>query len=427
MALKQSYQINQKQLQGLVLTQSMKQSILMLQTNLLDLTDYVQDLSMANPLFDVNPTVSKQEVEMSTALENNSVSYQTLYDYLLEQVRLTMRPTSLRDVVVCLIDQLDKHGYLIKSDQELLELLSVDKITLIDAKELLFNLDPPGVGAQSLQECLILQLQAKKATAQTTLALTMLEKYFDDIINHNWSTIAQHLEVSIPEVEAAFAVIQTLTPYPYTEDYDNNGYIIPELILKTNDDKLSLQVTKYGYPKIVFAQETYEQLKQSTDQETQEYIKNKYQEYQSLQRNLERRIQTTALIGRCIVEAQAPFLLQKTSELQPLLLRDVANKLDISISTVSRTINGKYLQTDFGVFELKYFFTKRSNPNSDKSVNQVQAQIKNLIDQENQQHPLSDQKLVELLAQQDIQIARRTVAKYRQQLGIVSASKRRKK
>ncbi|MBA1395055.1 RNA polymerase factor sigma-54, partial [Lactobacillus sp. XV13L] len=127
-----------------------------------------------------------------------------------------------------------------------------------------------------------------------------------------------------------------------------------------------------------------------------------------------------------IVKAQADFFLQKTKVLKPLLLRDVAHKLDISISTVSRTINGKYFQTDFGIFELKYFFTKRSNPTSDKSVDQVQNLIKQLIAQEDPHQPLSDQKIVAQLAEQHVQIARRTVAKYRQQLGIDSASKRKK-
>ncbi|MBA1434953.1 RNA polymerase factor sigma-54 [Bombilactobacillus bombi] len=426
MTLKQSYQINQKQLHSLILTQSMKQSILMLQTNLLDLTDYVQDLSMANPLFDVNPTISKQEVEMSTALENNTVEHQTLYDYLLEQTRLTMRPTPLRDVVLYLIDQLDEHGYLLKSDTELLQELPINKVTLLDAKELLYNLDPPGVGAQSLEECLKLQLQFKTATPQTTLALRMIEECFSKVVDHAWDQIAHQLNVKVAEIQAAFEIIQTLTPYPYTADYDSNGYVIPELIVKNQQGKLSLDITKYGYPQIVFAQETYNQLQQSTDQEVQAYIKFKQQEYQALQRNLNRRLETIAMIGRCIVQAQADFFLQKTKVLKPLLLRDVAHKLDISISTVSRTINGKYLQTDFGIFELKYFFTKRSNPTSDKSVAQVQNLIKQLIAQEAPHQPLSDQKIVAQLAEQHIQIARRTVAKYRQQLGIDSASKRKK-
>ncbi|BDR56970.1 RNA polymerase factor sigma-54 [Xylocopilactobacillus apis] len=425
MALKQSYQINQKQLHRLALTQSMKQSILILQTNLLDLTDYAQELSMANPLFDVNPTISKQEVEMSTAADIGSNEQQTVYSYLLDQVHLTMRDTPLRNVVLDLIDCLDEHGYLIFSDHELLNKLSINRITLMDAKELLYNLDPPGVGAQSLLECLSLQLQFKTATPGTTLALDILEHCYDELLDHKWDEIASNLNVSHDEVKSAFKIIQTLTPYPFTEDFNQNNYIIPELILKIDGDKLSLEVTKYGYPNIVFEKETYDELKKSTDQEVKSYLKLKYEEYQTLQRNLNRRVETIAMIGRCIVEAQAQFLMQKSKTLNPLLLRDVAQKLNINQSTVSRTINGKYLQTDFGVFELKYFFTKRSNPDSGQSVGQVQEKIKKLIDQEQKAHPLSDQKISEALAEQGIKIARRTVTKYREQLGINSASKRK--
>lgn len=425
MKQKQSYQINQKQLQRLALTQSMKQAILVLQTNLLDLTDYVQDLSMANPLFDVNPTISKQEVEISTTLENRSIDRQTIYDYLLEQVHLTMRQTPLKDVVIKLIDCLDEHGYLLLSDQELLKDLEINRVQLMDAKELLYNLDPPGVGAQSLHECLMLQLEFKKATKNSTLALQMLEYCYDELLNHSWLKIAQKLQKSRTEIDTAFKLIQTLSPYPYVSDYGKSNYIIPELIVKNNNGHLSLEVTKYGYPNLVFAEETYDELKKNTDLEVKAYIKNKYQEYQALKTNLDHRIQTIAMIGRCIVQAQSSFLLGETQELRPLLLRDVAQKLGISISTVSRTINGKYLQTDTGIFELKFFFTKRSNGNANQSVDQVKRRISDLIEQENIQHPLSDQKIAELLSKKGIKIARRTVSKYREELGIMSSSKRK--
>ncbi|BDR58964.1 RNA polymerase factor sigma-54 [Xylocopilactobacillus apicola] len=425
MGLKQSYQINQKQLHSLALTQSMKQSILILQTNLIDLSDYAQNVSMSNPLFDVNPMISKREVEMSTTLFNNQQEHQTVYDYLFDQVHLTMRDTPLSVVVLVLIEHLDEHGYLLTKDEDLLQELSIDQVTLMDAKELLYNLDPPGVGAQNLLECLSLQLQFKTATPASTLALKILDNCSNELIEHRWNEISKMLGVTLTEVQSAFKVIQTLTPYPFTENKLQNNYIVPELIVRNHKGKLTLEVTKYGYPNLVFAEETYNELQKSTDLEVQSYVKSKYQEYQALKRNLDRRIQTISMIGRIIIEAQADFFLHHSGPLNPLLLRDVAQKLDISMSTVSRTINGKYLQTDFGVFELKYFFTKRSNPKSDHSVPQVQLKIQTLISKEEAAHPLSDQKLVELLGEAGIKIARRTVAKYREQLGILSSSKRK--
>ena len=425
MGLQQNYQINQKQLHSLALTQSMKQSLFMLQTNLADLMTYVQEQSMANPLFDVNPTISKQEVELATVFNNQDTEQPTLEAYLLEQIRLTMRPLPLRELVLQLIAHLDEHGYLLLSDQQLLDQLQVTPVALADAKELLYNLDPPGVGAQSLQECLILQMQLKAATPTHQLALAILEHDFDQLIAHDWSAIAQHWQVQSAQVQAAFAAIQTLTPYPYVASPRHTAYVVPELLVQRQADRLSLEVTKWGYPQIVFAQETYDQLRVSTDQATKSYVQRKYQEYQTLQKNLARRLTTLALIGRCIVSAQTPFFLQKTTTLKTLLLRDVAQKLSLSESTVSRTINDKYLQTTFGIFELKDFFTKRSNPNSELSVNEVQAQLRQLIAQEDPQHPISDQQLVHLLQAQGITIARRTVSKYRQQLGIANARQRK--
>ena len=187
--------------------------------------------------------------------------------------------------------------------------------------------------------------------------------------------------------------------------------------------KLSLHITRNGYPQIVFAEGTYNQLKNNTDQEVKLYIRTKYQ---NLRRNLNHRLQTIAMVGRCIISLQTPSLLRETRELKPLLLKDIANKLNISISTVSRTINGKYLQTDFGIFELKYFFNRQASPTSHQSISQVQTQLQQLIKQEDANAPLSDQKLVTLLARQNINLSRRTVTKYRNKLGIPNANQRKK-
>lgn len=426
MLIKSSYQINQKQLHKLILNQSMKQSLFMLQTDLVDLTAYLQELSMSNPLFDVNPSLTKRDVELLAIPQNSLVQDQSLYSYLLEQIRFSVKNNYLRRIVIYLIENLDEHGYLLLSDAEILQELSIDNSTLKEAKDCLYDLKPSGVGAQSLKECLILQLQYKKATTSNLLALSLLEDYFSDVVNHNWPKIAHSLKISVKNILSAFSVIQSLKPYPYWNNYKVNKYLIPELIMINNKGKLSLHITRNGYPQIVFAEETYNQLKNSTDQEARIYIRTKYQEYQNLRRNLNHRLQTIAMVGRCIISLQTPFLLRETRELKPLLLKDIANKLNISISTVSRTINGKYLQTDFGMFELKYFFNRQASPTSHQSISQVQTQLQQLIKQEDANAPLSDQKLVTLLAKQNINLSRRTVTKYRNKLGISNANQRKK-
>lgn len=425
MFIKSSYQINQKQMHRLVLNQSMRQSFFMLQTNLVDLTDYLQELSMSNPLFDVNPNLTKREVELLAISKNNLVQDQSLYSYLLEQIKFSVINNSLRRIVIYLIEHLDEHGYLLISDAEILQGLSIDNTILKEAKDCLYNLKPSGVGAQSLKECLILQLQCKKATTSNLMALYLVENYFSDVLNHNWQKIAQSLKTSVKNILSAFSVIQSLKPYPYWNDYKDNKYIIPELIMSNNKGKLSLNITRNGYPQIIFAEETYNQMKNSTSQEVDLYIRTKYQEYQNIKRNLNYRLQTIAMIGRCIISLQTPFLLRETRELKPLSLKDIARKLNISISTVSRTINGKYLQTNFGIFELKYFFSREISPYSHQSISQVQTKLQQIIKQEDSCSPLSDQKLVILLARQHVNISRRTVTKYRNKLGIPSANQRK--
>ncbi|WP_334332297.1 MULTISPECIES: RNA polymerase factor sigma-54 [unclassified Companilactobacillus] len=426
MELKQSQ--SQKQTQGLTLTQGMRQSILVLQSDAIDLADYLNEQSLENPLFDVHVDLDMPFIENS-----NHDSYQireeqqSLFEYLLDQVQLTMRKTPLRDLVVYLIEQLDPNGYLTLSDKEILrELKDVTPIMLLDAKTLLHQLDPPGIGARDLQECLYLQAEADNANESI---MSMLSDNFEFFVKHEWKQLRRKLKLSNEELQKDVDYIQSLTANPgqrYTSK--NEQYVVPELRVKKNQDKLTLSVTKYGQPQVVFAEETYDRLSKSTDADVLQYIHEKYNQYKSLEYNLQRRIETISIIGKCIVKAQYQFFMQDTNALAPLLIRDVAQKLQLSESTVSRTINGKYIQTDFGIFELKQFFSRRSKVtvgNEEKSVDQVKEKIKHILKTEDRKKPLSDQKISDMLVDDGLKIARRTVAKYREELGFPATSRRR--
>lgn len=421
--------LNQKQVQGLSLTQGMRQSILILQSDAIDLADYLNEQSLENPLFDV-----RVNLDMPFVDNEGSGSYQikdeqqSLFEYLLDQVQLTMRKTPLRDLVIYLIEQLDPNGYLTMSDEEIMAELDDDDITpimLLDAKTLLHQLDPPGVGARDLQECLYLQAEADHANKAI---MSMLSDNFELFTKHEWKQLKRALKLSNAELQEDVNFIQSLSANPgqrYTTK--NEQYVVPELQVKKNNDKLSLAITKYGQPQLIFAEETYDRLTKSTDEDVKKYIRDKYNQYRTLEYNLQRRIETVSIIGKCIVKAQYKFFMQETDSLAPLLIRDVAQKLQMSESTVSRTINGKYIQTDFGIFELKQFFSRRSKVTvgEDQSVDQVKNQIKGILDDEDKKKPLSDQKISDMLNQTGLQIARRTVAKYREQLGYPATSRRR--
>ncbi|WP_119327317.1 RNA polymerase factor sigma-54 [Companilactobacillus musae] len=425
MELKQN--LNQKQVQGLSLTQGMRQSILILQSDAIDLADYLSEQSLENPLFDVHVNLDMPFIDSEGGKSYQiKDEQQSLFEYLLDQVQLTMRKTPLRDLVIYLIEQLDPNGYLTMSDEEIYsELPDITPIMLLDAKTLLHQLDPPGIGARDLQECLYLQAEADNANKAI---MSMLSDNFELFTRHEWKKLKRALKLSNAQLQEDVDFIQSLSANPgqrYTSQ--NEQYVVPELQVKKNKDKLTLSITKYGQPQLIFAEETYDRLSKSTDAEVEKYIRDKYSQYKTLEYNLQRRVETISIIGRCIVKAQYKFFMQESQALEPLLIRDVAQKLQMSESTVSRTINGKYIQTDFGIFELKNFFSRRSKVTvgEEQSVDQVKVKIKHILNNEDKKKPLSDQKISEMLVEDGLQIARRTVAKYREQLGFPATSRRR--
>lgn len=425
MELKEKYQ--QKQVQGLSLTQGMRQSILILQSDAIDLADYLGEQSLENPLFDVHVNLDMPFIDNEDSKTHQiRDEQQSLFEYLLDQVQLTMRKTPLRDLVVYLIEQLDPNGYLTVSDEEIFtEEKDITPIMLLDAKTLLHQLDPPGIGARDLQECLYLQAEADHANKAI---MSMLSDNFELFTKHEWKQLKRSLKLSNAELQDDVNFIQSLSANPgqrYTSQ--NEQYVVPELQVRKNNDKLTLSVTKYGQPQLIFAQETYDRLAESSDEDVKKYIRSKYNQYKTLQYNLQRRIETISIIGKCIVKAQYKFFMQETDALAPLLIRDVAQKLQMSESTVSRTINGKYIQTDFGVFELKEFFSRRSKVivGEEQSVDQVKVKIRGILNSEDKKKPLSDQVISEMLIADGLQVARRTVAKYREELGFPATSRRR--
>jgi RNA polymerase sigma-54 factor len=429
MTMNQGFSLHQSQAQKLALTQGMRQSIAMLRLDAIDLQDYLQEISLENPLMDIRmPLVQPVAVSGTMGQETYQIrdTSGSLFSYLLEQVHLTMRKTPLRALVVYLIEQLEPNGYLTMSDDEIRQQLPVDPIMLLDAKTLLQRLDPPGVGAHDLQECLLLQAENDSEPVPAGV-IPILKDHFQAMKDHRWAAIQKKLDMNQADFTAAMTYIQSLSANPGLPfNHTDTSYVIPELRLTAQAGKLSLQIIQRNQPQVVFAEETYDQLKQSSDMEVQQYIADRYNQYQSVMYNVQRRTDTLMMVGRQIVQAQYTFFTQKVKTIAPLLLRDIAQKLQISESTVSRAINGKYMQTDFGIFELKSFFSRYSGGSDDagRSVDQMVTALQHLVAGEDKTHPLSDDQLAQALQQQGYQVARRTVAKYRKENGIPSSTRR---
>ncbi|WP_281830359.1 RNA polymerase factor sigma-54 [Lactobacillus amylolyticus] len=295
---------------------------------------------------------------------------------------------------------------------------------------LLQQLDPPGVGARNLQECILLQIQADQSAPK--LAYQVIDQHFDEFVEHDWSQIMNQLKIKNQEIAQIISYIKTLSPAPGSVfGTEEIGYIYPDLIFKVNNLKKKVEVTltKKTNPEIIFKQSYFEKFVNLPDQEIKNFLQQKRSEYKTLINNLEQRGTTILKVGKEIANFQKDFFLGENHTLKPLLLRDVAQKLQLHESTISRAVNGKYLKCDFGVFELKSFFKRpiSSKANADLSAESIQVQIKALIKTEDPQHPLSDSKLVKVLADSKIFLSRRTVAKYREELHIPSSTKRKQK
>lgn len=270
-------------------------------------------------------------------------------------------------------------------------------------------------------------LQTESDNSAPNLAYIVLEEDFTNFVERKWNVIATKYRVDIAEIQHIFDYVQTLTPRPGAAfSQTQNNFVRPELVVHAQGDELQLNLTNESQPQLVFQQHYFDRMLKTNDREVTEYMKEKKQEFEWLRKSVGQRGNTILRVGQEIIQRQHEFFFNVKRPLKPLLLRDVATKLGVHESTVSRTVNGKYLQTDFGIFELKHFFTNAVGNQQADSAASVKQQLQDLIAAEDKHKPLSDQHLVALLGKAGVTISRRTVAKYRESLGIAASSKRKR-
>lgn len=434
MKFEQQFSQKQTQTQKLAMTQKLQQSIQILQYNTEDLIDYIDNKALENPLLEVvEPSYSSsyskprkssgEEMNYLNQIPDNSIS---LFEHLIDQVHLNYRDTYLRQLVLYLVEYIDLNGFLKISLEEAAEKTGGSAIQLLDALTLIQQLDPAGVGARNLQECLMLQTERDNSAPH--LAYVVLEEMFEELVDRKWEKIAKNFDISLSDVQEIFDYIQNLTPTPGAIYGATEGlFIIPDLTVKIDDQELKVLSNRKSVPEIKFQQNYFERMEKSQDPEVLKYLKDKQQDYKWLKKTIQQRGDTIYRVGKAIVSHQKDFFLDKDRPLKPLTLKDISEELEIHESTVSRAVNGKYLETEFGVFELKSFFSKKIGENSNESsANDAKRLLQQLVDQEDKAKPLSDQKLTELMKDQGVTISRRTVAKYRDVLNIAGSSKRKR-
>jgi RNA polymerase sigma-54 factor len=290
-------------------------------------------------------------------------------------------------------------------------------------------LDPPGVAARNLRECLMLQLKDKGGTE--SLAYRLLNEAYDDLIAHRWSDLAKRMGLDTGEVQAAADEIAKLDPKPGLRHSPSEGdYIIPDLIVEKIDGKYRVFLNDTNLPRLRLSR-AYQEVARDKKKfvgENREFITQRLNSAQWMIQAIEQRRQTMLKVMNFIVDRQHDFFEKGIEHLKPLTLREVAEVINMHESTVSRVTNEKYVQTPRGVLPLKFFFSSAlsTTTGEDASARAIKAQIQKLVSEEDTQEPLTDQQIVQKLREKGVRIARRTVAKYRDQLGILSARMRKR-
>ena len=392
----------------------------------IDWSDYIQDgLDRTYiPASEVNPEF----------LEKVPVTRTTLAESLLEQLHfLTLSPEHMR-VAEFLVGSLDERGYLSTPLEEVARsterpLDEVERVLLV-----IHALEPLGVGARDLRECLLIQLEAKNL--RDTLVWRLIHDQFDNLVNRRFPEIARHLKCSVEEVQVTADEVATLNPKPGLEvSAEDPKYVVPDLLVERVNDEYIVLLNDRNVPRlrISSAYESVLRDRKNSDKgtpggDTRAYIQNKLNSARWLIQTIEQRRRTMIKVMNCIIREQREFFDKGIAFLRPLTLQQVARQIDMHESTVSRVCSGKYVQTPRGVFELKFFFSSglETEDGEDVSARTAKDIIKTLIEEEDKKEPLSDQRIAELLHDKGLRIARRTVAKYREQLGILPARFRRR-
>lgn len=448
--------------QSLTMTPQLQQAIRLLQLPVLDLSAQIQEALEENVMLEMEdlPDVPKTSAETTAEIEtikaedswqSNSMeriqdggwngesrpigdfadqSSQTLREHLLWQLEL--EDFSPREAVIgeALIDAINDDGYLTEDTHEIRE--SFDHEADFTDEEIartlekVQKLDPVGIGARSLAECIILQLQQlDPETAGLSLAIRLADDHLDLVASQEYAELRRALRTSEEELDYALALVRSCNPKPgLAVSAVAAQYVIPDVFVRKIDHRWQVEISASGVPRLTVNQQYAQLLRGNGDHAA---LRSQLQEARWLVRSLEIRNETLAKVATCIVSRQQDFLEHGDEAMKPLVLRDVAESIGMHESTISRVTTNKYMHTPRGIFEFKYFFSSHLSTvdGDEQSSTAVRAKIRKLIGAENPAKPLSDSKIATLLAEKGINVARRTVAKYRESMKIASSSERK--
>jgi RNA polymerase sigma-54 factor len=431
----------QQQTLKLTMTQELSQAIALLQYSAQELNAFLENKALENPLLSVEQpqtlsyqnTVERKKGKRLTKekdskywIEQISGETKTLESQILSQLDISELSNDKKKIFLQLIRNLDDNGYLRISVSEAAEILGVEDEDVEECLFILHDLEPYGIGARSLQECLLIQAK----NGHSDLAVTILGEEFLLFAEKKWKELSKRLGVSLYEIQETFDYIQTFNPRPASIfNNDKPAYITPDVTVELVEHELIISIMDKNSASITVNQSYLNRMKSSNDQTVNRFLQEKWQEYQWLAKGIQQRNETILNVMTQIVKRQPEYFKKGLSYLKPMTMREIAEELGIHESTVSRAVKDKYVQTSFGTIEMKSFFSSNlhSTVQDDVSSETAKREIGDVIKKEDKLRPLSDQDISEILKlKKGIILSRRTVAKYRDQLGIASSSKRKR-
>ena len=443
------------------ISQKMIQSVSILQMNAQELSDYISELSAENPLVELSGEVPASEEEMRLRklewLSNLDEQNRAYYRYDREDAEDTgflnnvsgKRAETLADVLRLqllgghyapeemeifdyIIGSLDERGYFILPASHLAEVFGITEEDAAFYLDIMRGLEPDGVCAAGLRECLLRQIDKKKDPSWD-VERTIVARYMEPLARNKLPEIAQCLKQPLERITRALENIRTLNPIP-SQGFDSGEalhYVTPDITIVKFEDHFEILLNQYNYPEIKVNKYYLKLLRSDCDQETKSYLNAKLKQVEEVRDHIARRGSTLMSLAEYLLKQQKDFFLYGESSLAPSRMKDAAAAIGVHESTISRAVRDKYLQCPWGIFPLSYFFSVGiSGGNSGESEEQistrrVKAALRKLVEEEDKAHPLSDQKLCELLQEKGMAVSRRTIAKYRDEMGIGSTRERK--
>lgn len=446
------YGLELSQSQKLIMTTKLMQSLKILNMSAVEVENEIKKQAEENPIIEIDTNDNDRKVDWEKYIRNmqkytykdknefaynvdNEVDFenmvrstQNLYDYLKNQIRYYRIDKTKRKICEYIIDSLDENGYLNKQDEKLImEKLKIDKNTYDTCKAYVQSLEPNGVGGTTLEECLSIQL--KNLNIEDRLLDQIIKEDLNNIANKKIKFICKKYNINQEQYKNYIEIIKHLEPKPGKKyNTEDTQYIKPDVIIRkingsfivVGNDKNDISININSFYQSILNQE-------DADEDTKKFIKERLDSALNLIKNIENRKSTTIKIAKSILKRQEEFFEKGEKYIKPMKMQEVADELNLHQSTISRGVNGKYMLTPFGMFEFKYFFSKGLETQGTENTSAISIKnfIKDIIKKENKAKPLSDEKIKQLLNKNGVNISRRTVTKYREELEILPSNKRK--